>query len=95
MNRSSARWTSLLAAACGLAVLAACPASAQAPAAKAKAETAREIVGMRRLTEGEYRRSIADVFGADIKVQGRFEPVATLRAVLTSALSSPASSGRR
>jgi hypothetical protein len=32
------------------------------------------IVAMRRLTEAEYRRSIADVFGPDIKIKGRFEP---------------------
>lgn len=29
---------------------------------------------MRRLTEDQYRQSIADIFGADIKVSGRFEP---------------------
>jgi hypothetical protein len=29
---------------------------------------------IRRLTEAEYRQSIADIFGADIKVAGRFEP---------------------
>ena len=29
---------------------------------------------LRRLTEGQYRQTIADVFGADIKVAGRFEP---------------------
>ncbi len=29
---------------------------------------------MRRLTEAEYRRSIADIFGPEIKIQGRFEP---------------------
>ncbi|HEV7693213.1 MAG TPA: DUF1592 domain-containing protein [Hyphomonadaceae bacterium] len=74
MNKPTARWTSLLAAACGLSVMTACPSVAQAPVVKAKAENAREIVGMRRLTEGEYRRSIADVFGTGIKVQGRFEP---------------------
>jgi len=28
----------------------------------------------RRLTETQYRQSIADIFGADIKVAGRFEP---------------------
>jgi hypothetical protein len=44
------------------------------PVTKAKTVATREIVGMRRLTEGEYRRSIADAFGPDIKVQGRFEP---------------------
>lgn len=31
-------------------------------------------LGMRRLTEDQYRQSIADIFGADIKVSGRFEP---------------------
>jgi hypothetical protein len=29
---------------------------------------------IRRLTEAEYRQSIADIFGGDIKVAGRFEP---------------------
>ena len=31
-------------------------------------------LGMRRLTEAQYRQSIADIFGADIKVAARFEP---------------------
>src|SRR4051812_37448967 len=30
--------------------------------------------GMRRLSEGQYRQTIADIFGADIKVSGPFEP---------------------
>ncbi|MSO73478.1 MAG: DUF1588 domain-containing protein [Rhodospirillaceae bacterium] len=29
---------------------------------------------MRRLTQEQYRQSIADIFGADIKIAGRFEP---------------------
>ena len=33
-----------------------------------------EVVGLRRLTEQEYRNSIADIFGKDIVVQGVFEP---------------------
>jgi len=33
-----------------------------------------QVVGMRRLTEQEYRNSIADIFGKDIVVQGVFEP---------------------
>jgi len=33
-----------------------------------------EVVSMRRLTEQEYRNSIADIFGKDIAVQGVFEP---------------------
>ncbi len=31
--------------------------------------------GMRRLTEDQYRNSIADVFGSDILIAGRFDPV--------------------
>ncbi len=31
-------------------------------------------IAMRRLTEAQYRQTIADVFGSDIKVVGRFEP---------------------
>ncbi len=45
---------------------------------------------LRRLTEAQYRRSIADIFGPDIKVVGRFEPdlrVEGLLAVGTSAVS--------
>jgi hypothetical protein len=33
------------------------------------------IVGMRRLTETQYRNSIADIFGPNISVSGRFEPI--------------------
>ena len=32
------------------------------------------VVSLRRLTEQEYRNSIADIFGPDIKIAGRFEP---------------------
>lgn len=32
------------------------------------------LASLRRLTESQYRNSIADIFGADILVQGRFEP---------------------
>lgn len=32
-------------------------------------------VGFRRLSEEQYKRSIADIFGAAIKVPGRFDPV--------------------
>lgn len=31
---------------------------------------------MRRLSEAQYRRSVADTFGSDIKIAGRFEPEA-------------------
>jgi len=33
-----------------------------------------QIVGTRRLTESQYRHAIADVFGTDIAIAGRFEP---------------------
>jgi hypothetical protein len=33
-----------------------------------------KVVGLRRLSEQEYRNSIADIFGKDIVVQGMFEP---------------------
>src|SRR4051812_2836120 len=32
------------------------------------------LAGLRRLTESQYRNSIADIFGPGILVQGRFEP---------------------
>lgn len=37
---------------------------------------------MRRLTEPQYRRSIADIFGSDIRVAGRFEPEARREGLL-------------
>lgn len=40
----------------------------------AAAAEASRISGMRRLSETEYRNSIADIFGKEIQVQGRFEP---------------------
>ena len=33
------------------------------------------IMAMRRLTEAQYRNIIADIFGTDIKVGGRFDPI--------------------
>jgi hypothetical protein len=33
-----------------------------------------QVAGLRRLSEQEYRNSIADIFGKDIAVQGMFEP---------------------
>jgi hypothetical protein len=45
-----------------------------AGAAPALAATGGDVVSMRRLTEQEYRNSIADIFGKDIAVQGVFEP---------------------
>ncbi len=45
-----------------------------ATAGAAAAEPAPRLAGMRRLSESEYRNSIADIFGRGIDVQGRFEP---------------------
>ena len=39
---------------------------------------------LRRLTETQYRNSIADIFGADIKVAGRFEPIVRPRMELVA-----------
>lgn len=40
------------------------------------------VPNMRRLTQDQYRQSIADVFGTDIKVGGRFEPDVRLEGLL-------------
>jgi hypothetical protein len=48
------------------------------------------VVSLRRLTEQEYRNSIADVFGKEIEVRGSFEPTKRtggLEAVSTAVLS--------
>lgn len=48
------------------------------------------VVGMRRLTENEYRYSIADILGKNIAVQGTFEPgvrIGGLTAASTAILS--------
>lgn len=34
-----------------------------------------QIVAMRRISEAQYRNTIADIFGPDIRVAGRFEPI--------------------
>jgi len=48
------------------------------------------VVSMRRLTEQEYRNSIADIFGKEIEVRGSFEPTVRsngLEAISTASLS--------
>ena len=42
------------------------------------------VSAMRRLTEAQYRSMIADVFGADIKVTGRFEPEIRMQGMLAA-----------
>lgn len=52
--------------------------------------TGSEVVSMRRLTQQEYRNSIADIFGKEVEVRGSFEPtvrVGGLQAASTSVLS--------
>ena len=59
------------------------------PAFSASLPTA-QIVSLRRLTQDEYRNSIADIFGSQIQVQGAFEPtirVGGLQAASTAVLS--------
>jgi len=40
----------------------------------AMAAPASDVTSLRMLTESEYRHSIADIFGSDIEIHGRFEP---------------------
>ncbi|MEO6092072.1 MAG: DUF1592 domain-containing protein [Novosphingobium sp.] len=45
------------------------------PGTAAATAASGQIVGMRRLSETQYRNTIADIFGPDIVVAGRFEPI--------------------
>jgi hypothetical protein len=59
-------------------------------AALAAATAEPYVVSMRRLTEQEYRNSIADIFGKEIEVRGSFEPTKRsngLEAISTGLLS--------
>src|SRR5690606_324771 len=49
--------------------------TAKAPPANTLSTPTGQIVAMRRLTEAQYRNTIADIFGPAIKVAGRFEPI--------------------
>ena len=51
------------------------PASAEPAATALPGPSAQQIVALRRLTEAQYRNSIADIFGPEIAVAGRFEPI--------------------
>lgn len=51
------------------------PREAAGPDLVASAEAPGRIVAMRRLTEAQYRNAIADIFGGDIEIGGRFEPI--------------------
>ena len=59
-------------------------------AAPVLAAASSEVISLRRLTQGEYRNSIADIFGPEIEVRGVFEPdrrVGGLQAASTAVLS--------
>src|SRR5258706_5674129 len=65
-------------------------ASGAIAASPAMAAASSEVVSLRRLTQGEYRNSIADIFGPEIEVRGVFEPdrrVGGLQATSTAFLS--------
>ena len=68
------RLTLRLASAASVILLGSALPAAAPQAAAPTPVTAHGIVEMRRLTEAEYRRSIADIFGPNIKIKGRFEP---------------------
>lgn len=58
--------------------------------ASGRGATSSQAVSMRRLTQQEYRNSIADIFGTEIEVRGFFEPtirIGGLQATSTSVLS--------
>ncbi|MDB5425541.1 MAG: hypothetical protein JWQ29_2957 [Phenylobacterium sp.] len=42
--------------------------------ARSDAESGAPVGAIRRLTQDQYRQTIADIFGTDIKITGRFEP---------------------
>ena len=46
-----------------------------------------QILGLRRLSEQEYRNSIADIFGKDVMVQGMFEPQVRMGGLVTTSSS--------
>lgn len=68
------RLRSPLTAAAGVGAAAALLAAVSVSAAPERSAVAGPVVGMRRLTEAQYRQSIADIFSPDIKLVGRFEP---------------------
>src|SRR5215831_9635481 len=53
---------------------AAAPAQTLKPPSGAAAPAAPIKVALRRITESQYRHTIADVFGPEIKINARFEP---------------------
>jgi hypothetical protein len=70
------RFPYVLAASLGLAAVLPAAVSVNAAPGKVPAVAGAQgaVVGMRRLTEAQYRQSIADIFSPEIKIAGRFEP---------------------
>lgn len=91
MLRSKLKWAASVAAiALALGAGVAVTGLGQTATAAATAKADGEVVALRRLTESQYRRTIADLFGPDIKMVGRFEPEARrhgLQAVASGLLS--------
>ena len=61
-----------------------------AAVASAEAAASSQVASLRRLTQQEYRNSIADIFGKEIEVRGAFEPtirIGGLQAASTAVLS--------
>ncbi|MDE2301656.1 MAG: DUF1592 domain-containing protein [Sphingomonadales bacterium] len=80
MTRSGLLPRGLVALGAGAVLVAALSAHGAAGAGGDVASTAARfagprITGLRRLTEAQYRNTIADIFGPDIRVAGRFEPI--------------------
>jgi hypothetical protein len=65
----------LLATGGGLATFALQAPTVHAEVKPAAPAPAKQIVAMRRMTESQYRNSIADIFGPDVVPTGRFEPI--------------------
>ncbi|MET4519065.1 DUF1592 domain-containing protein [Bradyrhizobium sp. I1.7.5] len=55
--------------------------------ASAAAASNTQVVGMRRLTEAEYRNSVADIFGNEIEVRGSFDPTIRIGGLLAAGTS--------
>jgi hypothetical protein len=52
--------------------------------ARAAAASGSVLIGLRRISESQYRNSIASIFGPDIAVAGRFEPETRVDGLLAS-----------
>ena len=85
------RAVSAATALCSVGAIMLAASAGQADAPSQQAQISQQLVPkFRRLTEAQYRATIADIFGPDIKVSGRFEPdlrVGGLLAAGTSAVS--------